>query len=119
MPLVLTGIFIALLVIFAVTPDPSSSNADVAPTSEPTAGPRECVICPIAQTCDPDSGQCKLVESTPLPCVQGAAYDEKAGFCLPTGAPPAPSLEPSTGLDDFPPGIRQPRRPRRDRGVFD
>lgn len=91
-PLWLTAGFIALLVIFALTPDPTRDAADVGvnPTSEPTPGPHECVVCSIDKTCDPKSGRCMFLDATPLPCVEGAKYDEKAGFCLPTGQPTIP-----------------------------
>ncbi|MGH2760711.1 MAG: hypothetical protein ACRDKJ_14265 [Actinomycetota bacterium] len=97
-PLWLLAGFIVLLTLFAVTPDPSRNAADARtdPTSEPTPGPRECVICGIDQECDPSSGRCVFVKATPLPCVETAKFDEKAGFCLPTGAPPpVPTPEPT------------------------
>jgi hypothetical protein len=91
-PLWLTAAFIALLTLFALTPDPSRTAADVGsnPTSEPTPGPHECIVCPIDQTCDAESGRCVFIDATPLPCVEGAKFDEKAGFCLPTGEPTIP-----------------------------
>lgn len=104
MPLWLTAAFIVLLALFAVTPDPTRSAAEVgpAPTSEPTPGPGECVVCGIDQECDPASGRCVFVDATPLPCVQGAEFDERAGFCMPTGAPtPVPTPEPEPDLPAF------------------
>jgi hypothetical protein len=95
-PLWLTAVFIGLLALFAVTPDPSRSAARAGPdpTAEPTPGPGECVVCGIDQQCDPSSGRCVFARSTPLPCVESAKLDEKAGFCLPTGAPtPVPVPE--------------------------
>lgn len=111
-PLWLAAGFIVLLALFAVTPDPARSAADEGPdpTSEPTPGPGECVICGIDQECDPSSGRCMFIKATPLPCVESAKFDEKAGFCLPTGAPtPVPQPDPT----DEPPTLeRQPREPR-------
>lgn len=118
-PLWLTAIFAVVLLGFWVTPDPSSAEQQQAdPTSEPTPGPRECVVCPIDQRCDPDSGQCMFIDHTPAPCVKSAKFDDEAGYCLPTGAPPAPVVAATTEPGripgpDFPPGIgRQPRQPR-------
>lgn len=131
-PLWLTAAFLALLTLFALTPDPTrtSSGSDAAPTSEPTRGPGECVVCGIDQECDPGSGRCEFVKATPLPCVQGAEFDEKAGFCMPTGAPtavPLPVVEveeddepPEREQNRYPGGIdndsRRPGRDRDDRG---
>jgi hypothetical protein len=112
-PLWLAAGFIVLLALFAVTPDPARSAADNGPepTSEPTPGPGECVICGIDQECDPSSGRCVFIKATPLPCVESAKFDEKAGFCLPTGAPtPVPQPDPT---DELPEELeRQPRQPR-------
>ena len=116
-PFTLALVFVALLLVFAVTPDPGSSQQQSQPTAVPTPGPRECVVCGIDETCNPDTGQCMFVDHTPLPCVKSAKIDEKAGFCLPEGAPPAPTaaaVDPNAG---FPGGIggnsraRQPRLP--------
>jgi hypothetical protein len=110
-PLALTAVLGALLLLFAVTPDPGSSDASAAdPTSEPTAGPR-CVVCPIDQRCDPDTGRCEFIDHTPWPCVESARFDEGADQCLPEGAPPAPAAvataEPGRIPGPaFPPGIR-------------
>jgi hypothetical protein len=111
----LAAIFIGLLALFAVTPDPSRNTAGAGPdpTSEPTPGPGECVVCGIDQECDPSSGRCVFVKTTPLPCVENAKFDEKAGFCLPTGAPtpvPIPEIEPTDEFFD-----EQPRATRRER----
>jgi hypothetical protein len=50
-----------------------------------------------------------FVESTPLPCVKGTKFDDRAGFCLPEGNPtiaPAPTpgvpREPAPPFDDLP-----------------
>lgn len=110
-PLWLAAGFIVLLALFAVTPDPARSAGDdgAQATSEPTPGPGECVVCGIDQECDPSSGQCRFVKTTPLPCVESAKFDEKAGFCLPTGAPtPIPTVAPVEEI----PEDREPRRPR-------
>lgn len=124
-PLALTAVFVALLAVFAVTPDPSIGDTAAEPTSEPTPGPRECVVCPIDQRCNPGTGRCELVEHTPAPCVESAKFDERAGFCLPEGAPPPPpAAAVSEPTDDarrprvnrFPPGIRDPDRGRERRG---
>jgi hypothetical protein len=118
-PLWLTAGFVVLLALFAVTPDPARSSADdgAAATSEPTPGPGECVICGIDQECDPSSGRCMFVKATPLPCVESAKFDEKAGFCLPTGAPtPVPTVEP---LEEESPGRERIPRSRADNFPFD
>lgn len=118
-PFTLGLVFIALLVVFAVTPDPGTGQPEAEATAVPTPGPRECVVCGIDETCDPDSGQCKFIDHTPLPCVESARMDERAGFCLPEGAPPAPTSAPVTEPErpQFPGSIggedraRQPRLP--------
>ena len=94
-PMLLLAVFVALMVVLAAVPDTETTDAEVVArsTAEPTPGPRErqCPVCGIDETCDPDSGQCRLVEWTPPPCVESARFDERAGFCLPVGAPPAPA----------------------------
>jgi hypothetical protein len=115
-PFTLGLVFVALLLVFAVTPDPGTGQPEAEATAVPTPGPRECVVCGIDETCDPDSGQCKFVDHTPLPCVESAKMDEKAGFCLPEGAPPAPSAAVDPNSPQFPGGIgndraRAPRLP--------
>lgn len=109
-PLSLAALFLALLVVFAFTPDPTTGDIDASqPTAEPSPGPRECVACPIDQTCNA-SGQCVFVDHTPLPCVPSAKFDEEAGFCLPEGAPPAPApaaTEPEREVGRG--GVRVPR----------
>jgi hypothetical protein len=110
-PFALGVVFVALIGVFAITPDPDLQGAAPEQTTEPTAGPGECVVCPIDQECDPRSGQCRFIDHTPWPCVKGAEYDDAAGQCLPTGAPPAPPpVTATTGPGripgpDFPPGI--------------
>ena len=118
-PLWLAAVFIGLLALFAVTPDPArtaTNEPDIA--SEPTPAPGECVVCGIDEQCDPTSGRCVLIKSTPLPCVEHAEFDEKAGFCLPTGAPtpvPQPPEVTTTEEEDFQGGIdRRPGRSRID-----
>jgi hypothetical protein len=121
-PVWLGALFIALLAVFAITPDPTSGDVDaVQATTEPSPGPRECVVCPIDQRCDAKSGRCVFIDHTPLPCVPSAKFDDKAGFCLPEGAPPAPAPVVSSEddrarrVDDggvrVPRGNRQPRLP--------
>jgi hypothetical protein len=118
-PLWLAAVFIGLLALFAVTPDPARTATKGPDTAtEPTRAPGECVVCGIDQQCDPTSGRCVLLKSTPLPCVEHAEFDEKAGFCLPTGAPtPVPQPEETTAFDsDQYPGIdRRPGSNRIDR----
>ncbi len=114
-PLWLTAIFGALLVIFAITTDPQSATGASEPTSEPTPGPRECVVCPIDQRCDAKSGQCVFIDHTPLPCVKSAKFDERAGFCLPTGVP-AP---PAAATDEDEDRGRVPGQSRSQGGVSD
>jgi hypothetical protein len=102
-PLWLTAAFLLLLTLFALTPEPRQTAAETSSDQtsvEPTPGPHECVVCDIDKTCDPKSGRCMFVDATPLPCVEGARFDDKAGFCLPTGTPAVVAPEP-TGL---PPG---------------
>jgi hypothetical protein len=122
-PLWLGGVFVGLLIVFALTPDPQSATGASEPSAEPTPGPRECVVCPIDQRCDVKSGQCKFLDHTPLPCVKTATYDERAGFCLPESVPAAPvAAETPDGRTaripgpEFPGGIggdspRQPNLP--------
>lgn len=91
-PLSLGLVFLILLVFFAVTPEPDLQGVGASePTAAPTAGPGECVVCPVDQECDPRSGQCRFIDHTPWPCVRGAKFDDGAGQCLPEGAPPAPA----------------------------
>jgi hypothetical protein len=126
-PLWLTAAFVVLLTIFAVTPDPSRSAARVGPDAsiEPTPAPGECIVCEIDRQCDPASGRCVFVQTTPLPCVEGAKFDTKAGFCLPTGAPtPVPVVETATPDDfgffgDTEPPEEPRRRDRTDNFPFD
>ena len=76
-PLALFAMFIALLVVFAVTPDPTSGEAtDIAPTSDPSPGPNRCPVCGIDQECDPRTNQCMFIDHTPAPCVKSANFDE-------------------------------------------
>jgi hypothetical protein len=113
-PVTLTVAFLALLAIFAVTPEPDTGETTAAEaTAEPTPGPQECVVCPIDQRCDPGSGRCILVEHTPLPCVKTAKFDDEAGFCLPEGVPPPPAA-PAASTD---PNAGQPRVPRFPGGI--
>ncbi len=115
-PFMLGLVFVALLLVFAVTPDPGTGQPAAEATAIPTPGPRECVVCGIDETCDPDSGQCRFIDHTPLPCVESAKMDERAGFCLPEGAPPAPSAAVDPNAPQFPGSIgrdraRAPRLP--------
>lgn len=119
-PLWLTAVFVGLLALFAVTPDPTrtAANSGPDPTSEPTRGPGECIVCGIDQQCDPRSGRCVFVKATPVPCVETAKFDEKAGFCLPVGAPtPVPLPETPDPLDEEPNLTEEPDEtdPRNDR----
>lgn len=112
-PIALAAVFVALLVVFALTPDPDLQGAGaVEPTSEPTPGPRECVVCPIDQECEPGTGRCVFIDHTPWPCVPSARFDDRADQCLPEGAPPAPPAPAAATAapgripgPDFPPGI--------------
>jgi hypothetical protein len=116
-PVALVGVFIALMVVFAVTPDPHTTSS-IAPTSTSAAstpGPHECIVCSIDKVCDPSTSQCVYADHTPMPCVKAAKYDDQAGFCLPTGAPQAPAVSSDTSGSDFPPGIRRNRKPRQPR----
>jgi hypothetical protein len=115
-PFALGMVFIALLAVFALTPDPDLRLADsVEQTSEPRSGPGDCVVCQIDQECDPSSGQCRFIEHTPWPCVPSAKFDDEADQCLPEGAPPAPSTAATAAPGRipgpvFPPGIGGERR---------
>lgn len=116
-PLWLAAVFIGLLALFAVTPDPARTATKEPDTaSEPTPAPGECVVCGIDQQCDPSSGRCVFIKNTPLPCVEHAEFDEKAGFCLPTGAPtPVPQPEVDPFAEDQFQDDETDRRPRRTR----
>lgn len=110
-PLWLTAAFIVLLTVFALTPDPSpAAHRDDDTATEPTPAPGECIVCGIDQQCDPSSGRCVFIKSTPLPCVEGAKFDEKAGFCLPTGAPTPRPVAPTEPPFDF--GSDEPSDPQ-------
>jgi hypothetical protein len=109
-PFALGGVFIALVVVFAIAPHPRSASARApSSTAEPTPGPHECVVCGVDKQCDPNTGQCEFIDHTPLPCVEGASYDAKAGFCLPEGVPAAPVTQPNTNNFN---GVRTPTPPR-------
>ena len=116
-PLALGLVFVALLAVFAITPDPDLEGViNVESTAEPSEGPGECVVCPVDQECDPDSGQCKFIKHTPWPCVESARFDDEDDQCLPEGAPPPPpaaTTEPGRIPGPvFPPGIGgDPDRP--------
>jgi hypothetical protein len=112
-PLALVGVFTALLIVFALTPDPTSGEAtDIAPSAEPSSGPGRCPVCGIDQDCDPSTGQCEFIDHTPPPCIKSSNYDSDAGQCLPEGvvAPPAATSSSRTGR--FPRGIRDGRGSR-------
>jgi hypothetical protein len=109
-PFALLGVFVAMLVIFAVAPKPRSASArGPLSSSEPTPGPHECVVCGVDKTCDARTGQCIFMDHSPLPCVESAHYDDKAGFCLPEGVPAAPVEQVNTQPN---PGVRTPSPPR-------
>lgn len=103
-----------VLVVALVALVPASRRADVtgtASTPRPIERPADCVVCGIDQTCDPDTGRCVFLESTPVPCIEGTRFDERAGFCLPeAGAQPtiAPVATPRPQRE------REPREPRID-----
>ena len=92
-PLWLGLVFLLVMAVFALTPDPKSATGASEPSAAPTAGPRECVVCPIDQRCDAKSGRCRFIDHTPLPCVKTARFDDEAGFCLPESVPAAPEAE--------------------------
>jgi hypothetical protein len=111
-PLALVAVFVALLVVFAVTPDPTSGEAsNISPTAQPSPGPNSCPICGIDQDCDPSTNQCRFIKHTPAPCVKTANFDDEAGSCLPVGvvAPPAPVASDTGRQPRFPRGIRDRR----------
>ncbi len=110
-PFVLGAVFVVLVAVFAVAPHPRSASARAPQsTAEATPGPHECVVCGVDKECDPRTGQCIFIDHTPLPCVESANYDSKAGFCLPEGVPQAPTVaaNPSGGTS----GVRTPSPPR-------
>ena len=92
-PIWLGIVFLLMMAVFAITPDPTTATGASEPSAAPTPGPQECVVCPIDQRCDAKSGQCRFVDHTPLPCVKTAKYDDEAGFCLPENVPAAPQAE--------------------------
>lgn len=69
------------------------------------SGPRTspCIACPLGHTCG-DTGQCVLIERTPVECVKGATYDEDEDFCVPdpTPEPPSPRRAPARGSGGTP-----------------
>lgn len=105
--------YLAVLLLVALFPPRTASSVrDTTETPEPTAR-ADCVVCGIGETCDPESGQCMFVEATPLPCVEGTRFDDKAGFCLPEGRP---TIAPPT----LAPAVREPEQPQGDLpGFFD
>ncbi len=106
-PFALLAVFAGVLVVFALIPTSQNVSArGPASSAEPTPGPHECVVCGVDKTCDATTGQCIFLDHTPLPCVESAKYDEKAGFCLPEGVPAAPA---QVGSAD---GVRPPSTPR-------
>ena len=106
-PFALGAVFAGLIALFAVAPHPHNTSARAPEsTAEPTPGPHECVVCGVDKDCDPRTGQCIFIDHTPLPCVQSATYDAKAGFCLPEGAPAAPVVQNPVA------GVRTPTPPR-------
>jgi len=109
-PFFLLCVFAGLLIVFAVAPHPKSASARAPQsTAEATPGPHECVVCGVDKECDPRTGQCIFIDHTPLPCVESANYDTKAGFCLPEGVPAAPP--PASDVNQ--PGVvRPPTTPR-------
>jgi hypothetical protein len=116
-PFAMLVVFAGLLLVFAFVPTKGNVSARGPITSaEPTPGPHECVVCGVDKTCDARTGQCIFIDHTPLPCVESAKYDDKAGFCLPEGVPAAPAqqIAPADGVrppsTPRPPRLRQPRR---------
>jgi hypothetical protein len=118
-PFWLLVVFVLLLGLFALLRGPQPVAEVTETIGEPTPGPQECAIaCGIGSQCDPVSGRCVSVEHTPFPCVPTATFDPEAGFCLPEGAPPPPTIE--IDEEDDSPGDsersitgreRTPRRP--------
>jgi hypothetical protein len=109
-PFALGGVFVALIIVFAVAPRPHDASARAPQsTAEATPGPHECVVCGVDKECDPRTGECMFINHTPLPCVESATYDAKAGFCLPEGVPAAPAPAAGTGAGG---GVRTPSPPR-------
>lgn len=93
-----------------VRPPTTDASEDTVPQPTPVDPSRrtECVVCGIDRVCDPGSGQCVFVDATPLPCVKGTKFDERAGFCLPTGELSAP-VATQAPAEEFPDsGIGEP-----------
>jgi len=106
-PFALGGVFVALVVVLALAPHPRNASARAPQsTAEATPGPHECVVCGVDKECDPRTGLCVFIDHTPLPCVESATYDAKAGFCLPEGVPAAPAAANPAA------GVRTPSPPR-------
>jgi len=106
-PFALGAVFVGLVVVFAFAPRPHNASARAPEsTAEATPGPHECVVGGVDKECDPRTGMCVFINHTPLPCVESATYDAKAGFCLPDGVPAAPAAQ-NPGA-----GVRTPSPPR-------
>lgn len=89
-PLLLSAAYVAVIVLVALVPAPSRDAAQGEATPAPSERPAECVVCGIDRECDPGSGSCVFVSPTPLPCIEGTSFDDRAGFCLPEqGAEPS------------------------------
>lgn len=90
-PLLLSAAFILLLgMAFAFAPARVRSSSGVRtprPSSEPGSTHQPCPACGIGERCDKATGQCLLEPVTPPPCVEGARFDERAGYCIPDESP--------------------------------
>lgn len=119
-PLVLSVVYVAVIALVTLVPAPSREVATGDATPVPSERPAECVVCGIDQECDPGSGRCVFVSPTPLPCVEGTSFDERAGFCLPeqgseptiipeeTEKPGRVPRQPAVDLPGFGGGISDP-----------
>lgn len=98
LPVTMTAVFVAALMLFAVLPDPGVSRAN--PTPEPTSPPPDrspCIACGIGERCDESTGQCVLVEETPVACREGTHFSEEVGYCVPDPTP-RPTAAPTKTL---------------------
>jgi hypothetical protein len=108
LPLLLSVVYLGVIALVALVPAPSRDVARGEATPTPSERPAECFVCGIDKECDPDTGRCVFTSPTPLPCVEGTKFDERAGFCLPeAGAQPTIIPEGATPG----PGGRAPRAP--------
>jgi type VI secretion system secreted protein VgrG len=121
-PLVMSALFVAVLLALVVTSDPNrdarrpAGATDVADLVEaPARSP--CPACGIGQRCDEATGQCIVVERTPLPCEEDTHYDEEQQYCVPDNTPPPvrePRVTREPAVTEEPPPTFDPNEPPQD-----